>query len=166
MVNEVYLGLGSNKGERLIYLKRAIDELHKVGKVITISPVYETEPWGKIAQPRFLNAVIRMVTELTPLLLLREVKAIEQRVGRQPSPRWGPREIDIDILFYDGLILDTPELKIPHPYLHVRPFVLIPLADIAPDLVHPVIKKTVCELVKELSDEDRDKVRRYAATIA
>jgi len=165
-VNEVYLGLGSNKGERLIYLKRAIDELHKVGKIITVSPVYETEPWGEIVQPRFLNAVIRMVTELTPLLLLREVKAIEQRVGRQPSPRWGPREIDIDILFYDGLILDTPELKIPHPYLHVRPFVLIPLADIAPDLVHPVLKKTVCELVKELNDEDRDKVRRYAATIA
>ena len=165
-MNEVYLGLGSNKGERLIYLKRAIDELHKVGKIITVSPVYETEPWGEIVQPRFLNAVIRMVTELTPLLLLREVKAIEQRVGRQPSPRWGPREIDIDILFYDGLILDTPELKIPHPYLHVRPFVLIPLADIAPDLVHPVLKKTVCELVKELNDEDRDKVRRYAATIA
>ncbi len=165
-MNEVYLGLGSNKGERLIYLKRAIGELHKVGKLITISPVYETEAWGQMVQPRFLNAVIRMVTELAPLLLLREIKAIEQRVGRQPSPRWGPREIDIDILFYDELILDTPELKIPHPYLHVRPFVLIPLADIAPNLVHPVLKKTVYELVKELSDEDRDTVKRYAATIA
>ena len=165
-MNEVYLGLGSNKGERLTYLKRAIDELHKVGKVITISPVYETEPWGKIGQPPFLNAVIRMETELAPLLLLREIKVIEQRIGRQPSQRWGPREIDIDILFYDELVLDTHELKVPHPYLHVRPFVLIPLADIAPDLVHPVLKKTVYELVKELSDDDRDKVRRYAATIA
>jgi len=165
-VNEVYLGLGSNKGERLTHLKRAIDELHKVGKVTTISPVYETEPWGKIGQPPFLNAVIRMETELAPLLLLREIKVIEQRVGRQPSQRWGPREIDIDILFYDELVLDTHELKVPHPYLHVRPFVLIPLADIAPDLVHPVLKKTVYELVKELSDDDRDKVRRYAATIA
>ena len=153
----VYLGLGSNLGEREKYLNNALGELKKLQdvKVIWTSSVYETEPRGMTDQPSFLNAVVQVETSLKPDELFRKVKSIESGTGRKTSERWGPREIDIDILVYDGLVFDDDKLKVPHPEMEKRRFVLVPLREIAPDLVHPISGLTVEEMASACTDRGR-----------
>ncbi len=143
----VYLALGSNLGDRAENLKEAIASLSPQMVVKAKSHVYETPPWGYEDQPRFLNQVLKVQTYLGPEPLLKHIKRLEIALGRKASFRNGPRLIDIDILFYDDRVISTPILTIPHPHLHERGFVLLPLMDIAPDLVHPLTKKSVREMV-------------------
>ena len=153
----VFLGLGSNVGDRQRYLNVATSEIEKTRdtKVIWTSSVYETDPIGKTDQPKFLNAAMEIETGLVPDELFDEVKAIEVRMGRSGGERWGPREIDIDILVYDGLAFDGPRLKVPHPDLEKRKFVLVPLCEIAADLVHPVSGMTMEELLAACREPGR-----------
>ena len=154
----VYLALGSNLGDRLANLKEAIAALTPQMNVKAKSQVYETPPWGYEDQPKFLNQVVRAKTYLEPEQLLKHLKRLEVALGRKESFPNGPRLIDIDILFYDDLVLKTPALVIPHPRLHERAFVLMPLMDIDPDLVHPVSKKSVREMVALCNSEGIEKV--------
>lgn len=158
MDNTVYLALGSNLGDRLANLKRAIAALSPQMEVKAKSHVYETPPWGFEDQPKFLNQVIQVNTYLAPEPLLKHLKRLEVTLGRKATFPNGPRLIDIDILFYDDLVLNTPSLEIPHPRLHERGFVLLPLADIAPDWVHPVLKKSVRELLASCNVSDITKL--------
>jgi len=144
----VYLGLGSNLGNRQDNLDRALDFLSQRLRVGKISSVYDTEPLDNINQSRFLNLVCQVYTRLAPMELLTLAKGIESKLGRVFGKPNVPRPIDIDILFYDEQVIETPELIIPHPRLAERAFVLIPLAEIAPDLVHPVTGKAIKELLK------------------
>src|SRR5215208_1215797 len=134
----VYLALGSNLGDRLANLKQAITSLTPQMEVQAKSQVYETPPWGYEDQPKFLNQVIKAKTYLDPEPLLKHLKRLEVALGRKESFPNGPRSIDMDILFYDDRVINTPSLVIPHPRLHERAFVLLPLMDIDPDLVHPL----------------------------
>lgn len=152
-VDRVYLGLGSNLGNRELNLEKALDFLSERMKVVKVSSIYDTEPVGNPNQPRFLNLVCEVQTGLSPLGLLIVVKAIENKLGRMPSEPNAPRTVDIDILLYGDKVTDTPQLTIPHPRLHERAFVLVPLSEIASDIVHPVIKKTVKELSETVEGE-------------
>ncbi len=158
MDHTVYLALGSNLGNRLANLKNAISNLTPQMDVKKKSPVYETPPWGHTDQPPFLNQCLMVETYLEPENLLAHLKRLETVLGREPTFENGPRIIDIDILFYDDLILNTPPLVIPHPRMHTRGFVLVPLNDIAPDMVHPVLGKPVGEL---LLDVERMNIHEY-----
>ena len=146
----VYLGLGSNLGDRKENLDRALEYLSQRLRVIGKSSVYDTEPMENPAQPRFLNMVCQAKTTLKPEDLLTLAKGIEKKIGRLPSRPNSPRPIDIDILFYGDKVINTPELKIPHPRMNYRAFVLVPLAEIAPTMVHPVNKKTAKEMLGEI----------------
>ena len=146
----VYLGLGSNLGNRQDNLDRVLDFLSQRLRIERVSSVYDTEPLGNPNQPRFLNLVCQISTGLEPIALLALAKGIESKLGRLPHTSNAPRPIDIDILFYGDRVIETPELIIPHPRLTQRAFVLIPMAEIAPDLVHPVNAKTIKELTREL----------------
>ncbi|MEW6716071.1 MAG: 2-amino-4-hydroxy-6-hydroxymethyldihydropteridine diphosphokinase [Chloroflexota bacterium] len=159
MSHNVFLSLGTNLGNRVANLGRALKELATGMEVVSCSPVYETAPWGFAHQPDFLNQVVQAHTELTPLELLSFIENIEKRMGRQPTFRYGPRIIDLDILFYDELILTSCELTLPHPHLAERAFVLLPLTDIAPALRHPVLDLTVSEMLANVVLEG---VRLYA----
>jgi 2-amino-4-hydroxy-6-hydroxymethyldihydropteridine diphosphokinase len=143
----VYLALGSNLGDRMGNLASAVERLSQKMTIKKVSSVYETEPGYYEEQPLYLNAVLSAVTELEPSDLLRFVKGIESDLGRQPSFRNAPRLIDIDILFYGNKVVQTEDLTIPHPGIEERAFVLAPLAEIAPGLVHPVIHKKVKDLL-------------------
>ncbi|MGB8984450.1 MAG: 2-amino-4-hydroxy-6-hydroxymethyldihydropteridine diphosphokinase [Anaerolineales bacterium] len=158
MEHIVYLGLGSNLDDRLANLKQAISALTPQMEVKAKSKVYETPPWGYADQPRFFNQVVRAKTYLEPEPLLKHLKRLEVALGRKESFPNGPRLIDIDILFYDDLVLNTPLLVIPHPHLHERAFVLLPLMDINPELVHPVTRKSVRDMLATCSLEGIEKV--------
>ncbi len=145
----VYLGLGSNLGERQENLDKVLDYLSQRLKIIGVSSVYNTEPVGNPQQPRFLNMVCCVRTMLKPGELLILAKGIERKMGRQPGRPNSPRPIDIDILLYGSEVINSPDLVIPHPRLSRRAFVLVPLAELAPDLVHPQNKKSVKELLRE-----------------
>ena len=154
----VYLSLGTNLGSRLDNLKHALGSLTEFCQVVAASSVYETDPWGFEDQPIFYNQVVKIETALEPIQLLQEIKKIELEMGRVPTFQYGPRLIDIDILLYDKLVMNSPELKIPHPQMKSRAFVLTPLAEIAPDLVLPGEKVDVETLNREVGPSGIRKV--------
>ncbi len=153
----IYLALGANLGDREQNLRRAIERIGAFVHVTRVSSIYETEPWGVKEQPWFLNQVLAGTTNLSPVDLLRRVKKIEIEMGRAEGIRFGPRPIDIDILFYDHVIQLSPALTIPHPRLHERAFVLIPLNEIAPDFVHPRLRVPVRDLLARLDSDEQVK---------
>ncbi len=150
----VYLGLGSNLGRREDNLRRAIGLLRRYVRPQRTSPVYETAPWGFLQQPDYLNCVLEVTATFTPHQVLSFVKSLEWEMGRQPGLRYGPRLIDVDILFYGSQTLDYPDLQIPHPRLHQRAFVLVPLADLAPELSHPTLTLTVAQLAHDVPGKE------------
>ncbi|PLV57676.1 2-amino-4-hydroxy-6-hydroxymethyldihydropteridine pyrophosphokinase [Thermotoga sp. SG1] len=148
---KVVIALGSNLGDRELNLKTALVKMKERGMSIEkLSSFVETEPYGYTDQPKFLNAVCLVETDLSPRALLNTLLEIEREMGRVRTIKWGPRVIDLDIVFYEDLVVNEEGLTIPHPDAHNRLFVLEPLSEIAPDLVHPVLKKTVRELLMEL----------------
>jgi 2-amino-4-hydroxy-6-hydroxymethyldihydropteridine diphosphokinase len=145
-----YLSLGSNVGDRVAHLRDAIARLESIGRVVSVSSFYETEPVEVTDQPWFLNCAVGLETALTAEQLMAQLLQIEQEMGRRRIQKKGPRTIDIDILLFDDLILDSPDVTIPHPAMQERRFVLEPLAEIAAEARHPGVKKTIRELLEEL----------------
>ena len=149
----LYLLLGANLNDRVQTLRRAVELIgERVGPVVRQSGLYETAPWGITDQPAFLNQVLTVETTLEPEAVLVQTQTIEQELGRVRHEKWGARVIDVDILYYDDLIRQSETLTIPHPYLYQRRFTLVPLAEIAPEFVHPVLDKTTAELLRECQD--------------
>ena len=150
-----YIGIGSNIGDKVNQCKKAIFEVLKVDrhKLLAKSSLYKTKPIGYTSQDWFINGVIKIETDLEPLDLLQILKAIEVQLGRTETFRWGPRTIDLDILLFDDKEIETEELQIPHPHLHERQFVLLPMAEIDHHLIHPVLKKTVGELLENIKED-------------
>ena len=149
----LYIAIGSNLGDRAAMLERAVEEMNRAGmRVLRQSSVYETEPVGGPPQSWFLNAVVEVETELPPQRVLQVLQTIEQSMRRRPSVACGPRTLDLDILFDGDSVIRSAELEVPHPRLAQRRFVLAPLAELAPQLIHPVLHKSVAQLLSELSD--------------
>jgi 2-amino-4-hydroxy-6-hydroxymethyldihydropteridine diphosphokinase len=147
----VCVGIGSNLGDREAHCREAIDRLAQAGCTLrALSAFIETEPWGLSNQPLFLNAAVVIETDRAPHDLLALLLGIESVMGRIRNEQWAPRLIDLDILLFDNVVMESDELTIPHPYLHKRAFALAPLAEIAPDLIHPVLNKTIATLLREL----------------
>ena len=156
-MKKVYLGIGTNMGDREACLKVAIEcIMESIGTVVRTSSVYETEPWGFSSNDQFLNMVAEVETALKPSGLLGRILMIEARMGRLRSDTgYTSRLIDLDILLYGNKILNTKSLIVPHPRLHERKFVLVPLCEIAPDFVHPVLKKDIKTLLRECKDKSK-----------
>ncbi len=152
-MNKAYLSLGSNEGDRSGLLSEAVARIEEeCGELVAVSHLYETAAWGLESQPDFLNMALCISTQLAPIDLLAAIRQIETHMGRQRTVKWGQRTLDIDILFYESMIISEPNLSVPHPHLHERRFVLMPLAEIAADFVHPDLKKSVKELLKACPD--------------
>jgi len=147
-----YILLGSNLGDRDLQLQTAIEAIDKLGNIQQYSSVYETAAWGLENQAHFLNQVLVLETELTAPLLLENLLRIEKEMGRERLEKWSARTIDLDILYFDNQVIDLEYLKIPHPYLQQRRFTLLPLCEISPDLLHPVLQKTNRELLETCPD--------------
>lgn len=146
-----YIAFGSNMGDKRDNIKKALDKIRKRKiNIIKVSSIYETEPYGVLDQDSFLNGVLKIETTLDPNELLQELLDIEKELKRVRKRKWGPRTIDLDIIFYDDLIINEENLKVPHPDMQNRKFVLKPLCDIEPDLCHPVLKKSMKELYELL----------------
>jgi len=151
---KAYLLTGGNEGDRILHMQQARSKIELFcGRVLQISSLYETAPWGKADQPDFLNQVLLIDTELDPQSLLKQLLSIEESLGRKRTVRNAPRTIDIDILFYDQWMVKEPGLEIPHPRIAERRFVLEPLHEISPEFLHPVLKKTIGQLLLECTDE-------------
>ena len=161
-----YLMLGGNVGDRMDYLYQSIDLLRRdAGQIVAMSAIYESEPWGFDHQQWFLNQVVVVETDLSPLLLLKQIQHIEQTLGRlREGDGYQPRTMDIDILLYGNLVINTPELVIPHPRMAGRMFVLQPMAELAPDMEHPVLHRTM-EYLREHC-MDRKQVREYTCAMS
>jgi 2-amino-4-hydroxy-6-hydroxymethyldihydropteridine diphosphokinase len=158
----IFIGLGSNLEPRLDYLRAAVTRLQTIGNVIHKSSIYETAPMGDISQPDFLNAIVEIGSSLTPLELVTRLKSFEKEIGRKDRPRWHEREIDLDLLFYGDRVLQSTELTIPHPEIPRRAFVLVPMSELDPNFLHPVLNKSVSELLR---DVDETTVRRSPLTL-
>jgi 2-amino-4-hydroxy-6-hydroxymethyldihydropteridine diphosphokinase len=160
-----YIGLGSNMGDKIANIKKAIEELGEIqgSKVLAVSSFYKTEPVGDIEQDWFVNAAAKIETGLSPGEILTALLNIERGLGRVRDVRWGPRTIDLDILLYNNLVLDEEGLAIPHPFMHERRFVLAPLAEIAPDEIHPGLKKSIRELLEGV--HDNKKIERIGGSL-
>lgn len=154
-MSEVWLGLGSNLGDKRAHIQRALDSIGRTCRLIDVSSLYKTEPVGFKDQDWFLNCAAKVATEQRPRPLLESLQSIEQQLGRTQRIKNGPRTIDLDILLYDGLVVEENGLVIPHPRMHERLFVLAPLREIAPALVHPVLGKTIEELAAALRSSER-----------
>jgi len=153
-MHSVFLLLGSNMGDRQLFIRQATEHIEvEISPVIKASALYETASWGKTDAPDYLNQVVLVQSDLAPREILKKVLNIEMVMGRRREEKWGPRIIDIDILFYGEEIISEPGLQIPHPELHKRRFTLEPLAEIAPDLYHPILKKNILTLKSELIDD-------------
>ena len=152
-MNKVVLLLGSNIGDRHANLKNAISSVEQeLGRIVQSSSVYETAPWGNIHQQYFLNQAIIISSELTSQELMNTIVSIEEKSGRVRKIKWEPRIVDIDVLFFNNETISTKTLIVPHPGLHLRKFALIPLAELIPEYIHPVLKKSMTELLSELMD--------------
>lgn len=161
MLTTIYLLLGSNLGDRAGLLQTTVERIgERIGAVTQASALYETAPWGGIEQPAFLNQVLEVSTIMAPEEVLRIILGIEHESGRVRYERWGARHLDIDILYFGKTVMDTPRLTVPHPRLHERRFTLVPLAEIAPNFVHPVLEKTNSELLEVCSD--KEEVKKWA----
>ncbi|MCI0751300.1 MAG: 2-amino-4-hydroxy-6-hydroxymethyldihydropteridine diphosphokinase [Flammeovirgaceae bacterium] len=147
-----FLLIGSNLGNRKKHLLDSLSYLKELGNIESTSSIYQTAAWGKVDQNDFLNQAVELHTELSAKQLLEEIFSIEKNLGRIRNEKWSPRTIDIDILFYDNQIIEEPDLKIPHPEIQNRKFALMPMAEIAPHLVHPQLKKNILALLKECKD--------------
>ena len=157
-MSRVFISFGSNLGDKVSNCKRAVHDLAAFADVIHISSLYETEPVGKEDQPDFINGVVELDTDLSPHELLAKINSIEDKLGRVRKEKWGPRIIDLDIIFFDDVILEDKDLKIPHPMAHLRRFVLEPLCEITPEFMHPVYKKSAKKLLDKI-DDDKGVVR-------
>ena len=156
-VVKAYLGLGSNLGDRRKNLQDALELLDTLDdgvKVLRSSNLYETEPWGLADQPKFLNCVLEIAASVPPERLLELAKQVEQTLGREWSPRYGPRLIDVDVLLYGDAVVEQPDLQVPHPRMEVRAFVLVPLAELADGIVHPVSELSIGQLAAEVDGKD------------
>ena len=152
-MNEVFFLLGSNLGDRTLFLQQAIAHImDEIGPVIKKSSVYETQSWGKTDLPDYLNQVVLVNTKLTARDTLEKILLIEHKIGRIREEKWGARTIDIDILFFNSDIIDELRLQVPHPELHKRKFTLEPMVELAPSLMHPILKKNILQLKNELND--------------
>lgn len=153
-MNKAYLSLGSNEGDREQWLQQALALIgSRCGTVVKTSPIYQTAAWGNNDQPDFLNMVLQLETTMNELQLLNAILDIEISLGRRRTVKWGPRTIDIDLLFYNDEVIHVPGLTVPHPFIHERRFILAPLADIAPQHVHPILHKTIAQLLTECKDD-------------
>ncbi|HSE84073.1 MAG TPA: 2-amino-4-hydroxy-6-hydroxymethyldihydropteridine diphosphokinase [Thermodesulfobacteriota bacterium] len=148
----VFVGIGSNLGNRIENCAEAIRKISGFAAIFAISSIYETEPVGNEDQPNFINCAVKIETDLSPYDLLSSLQSIEDNLGRERVQKLGPRTIDLDILFYNNLVIESDELIIPHPSAHLRRFVLEPLSEIAPYLIHPVLKVSISNLLEGLND--------------
>ena len=155
--NLAYIGIGSNLGDKARNCREAMERIGAAGenKLVGRSSLYRTEPWGNEEQDWFVNAVIAIRTSFDPDGLLQHLKNVEEQLKKKKEERWGPRNIDLDILFFNDEILKTPGLTVPHPFLHLRRFVLVPLQEICPDFIHPQLKLSVGELLERTNDEKK-----------
>ncbi|MBQ7450096.1 2-amino-4-hydroxy-6-hydroxymethyldihydropteridine diphosphokinase [bacterium] len=155
----VYLSIGSNKGDKVNFIHLATSLIANSDdiKLVRASTLYESEPWGEKNQPWFVNAALEVKTTLSPQEFLSKMQNIETKLGRvkdENTPKWSEREIDIDIIFWGNEIINHPDLKVPHPYAHKRAFVLVPLLELIPDFIHPVIKKSLLDIHSDLEEPE------------